>query len=120
MDAPQTRINKKKDRTVVTIEGAVTVERAAEFRTLLLQAFERGKNVELVLSGLTEIDVSGLQLLCSCHRSSVARGVGFVLLGCNETLHETAALAGMYRHKGCLEDTPGTCLWLKERDKVTG
>lgn len=119
MDAQLGKITRKKDRTVVAINGSMTIANAVELRERLLEAFAGGKAVELSLAGMTDIDLAGLQLVCSCHKTALARGVAFSVTGGTEALSSVAAVAGMYRHKGCIEDVDGTCVWLKEEDRVT-
>ncbi|WP_224960894.1 STAS domain-containing protein [Geomonas subterranea] len=119
MEGAQVKISKKKDRTLVTFSGEMTVVNAGEFRKRLLEAFATGKPVEVSLAGLTAIDVTGLQLLCSCHRTSVARAIPCTVTGRNEALAATAEVAGLPRLKGCVQDVGGTCIWRLDTDKVT-
>ncbi|MBU5638715.1 STAS domain-containing protein [Geomonas sp. Red69] len=119
MEAAQVKIFKKKERTLVTFSGEMTIANVGELRERLLQAFAAGKTVELSLVGLTAIDVTGLQLLCSCHRTSVAQGIPYLLTGRNEALAAIAEVAGLPRLKGCVQDVDGTCIWRIDTDKVT-
>lgn len=113
MNAQLAKITKKRERTLVAINGAMTVGNAVELRERLLEAFAGGEPVELSLAGMTDIDVTGLQLVCSCHKTAMARGVEFTVTDGTEALSFVAAVAGMYRHQGCVEDVAGTCVWLK-------
>lgn len=118
MDTPSVKITKKKDRTLVAINGAMTIGQAAELRDGLLQAFGMGKRVELSLEGVTEVDITGLQLLCSSHRTSTAKELEFCVTGADgERFSSVALLAGMQRHTGCAQDSAGTCVWKKEFSK---
>ena len=119
MDAQLAEITRKKDRTVVAVNGSMTVGYAVELRTRLLEAFSNGQPVELCLAGMTAIDLTGLQLLCSCHKTAMTRGVAFTVTCGTDALSTVAAAAGMYRHKGCVADVGGTCVWLNGMDKVT-
>lgn len=118
MEAAEAKISKKKDRTLVSFTGEMTIGNVGELRKRLLQAFAVGKPVELCVAGLTEIDVTGLQLLCSCHRTSVERGSAFTLTGRNRALADIAEVAGMPRLKGCVQDVDGTCIWHIETETV--
>ncbi|MBU5612962.1 STAS domain-containing protein [Geomonas azotofigens] len=118
MDGAHVKVSKRKDRTLVTFSGEMTIANVGELRERLLQAFAAGKPVELSVAGLTDIDVTGLQLLCSCHRTSVARGLPCTVTGRNEALAATAAVAGMPRLKGCVMDVDRTCVWHIDTDKV--
>lgn len=118
MGAQLVKITRKKDRTLVSVHGAMTVANAAELKERFLEAFAPGRDVELSLGGVTEIDATGLQLLCSCHRTSVERGMGFKMKQESESLVEVARTAGMYRLKGCVVDEAGTCIWLEQNERV--
>ncbi|QWV94716.1 STAS domain-containing protein [Geomonas oryzisoli] len=119
MDAADVKVSKKKERTLVTFSGEMTIANVGELRLSLLQAFAVGKPVELSLAGLTGIDVTGLQLLCSCHRTSVDKGVPCTVTGRNEVLAAMAETAGMPRFKGCAEDVAQTCMWRVETERAT-
>ncbi|MBJ6752458.1 STAS domain-containing protein [Geomonas anaerohicana] len=119
MEAADVKVSKKKERTLVTFSGEMTIANVGELRQRLLQAFAAGKPVEISLAGLSGIDVTGLQLLCSCHRTSVDRGIPCTVTGRNEALAAIAEVAGMPRLKGCVQDDDGTCFWRIETDMVT-
>lgn len=90
------KIVKKKALTEVAVVGPMTVGSAGEIRDGLLKAFGFGRDVEILLAGTTEIDVAGLQLLCSAHRTSVDLQVGFRVTGTGtKELFSVAQLAGM-------------------------
>jgi len=50
-------------KTALRIDGDMTIYRAHELMQQLLEAFGRSANVEIDLSGVTELDTAGLQLL---------------------------------------------------------
>jgi anti-anti-sigma regulatory factor len=106
---------KKTTVTMVTISGPMTIDKIGEIQRGLLEAFQIGKRVELSLAGVTDIDLSGLQLLCSAHRSSMVRGLEFAVTGSDAgALYSVAMLAGMPRHIGCARDDADGCLWKRE------
>lgn len=106
------KITKKKDRTLVSVTGPMTVVLARELKEGLLNAFGVGKEVELSLAGVTEVDLTGLQLLCSAHRTSLTKGVRFSVADEQPAaLTETAQLAGMLRQQGCIQDVACSCVW---------
>ena len=106
----------EEEATEVAISGAMTIDRIGELRGLLLEAFSLGKRVHISLAGVTEVDITGLQLLCSAHRTSLAKGVEFSVSGGEgKILSLMAKQAGMLRHVGCPEDICGTCVWKDER-----
>jgi anti-anti-sigma regulatory factor len=115
MDKPAVAMTKKKHVTVVAISGAMTIDRIAELRSGLLRAFGLGKGVQLSLAAVSEVDLTGLQLICSAHRTALVRGLELSVVGCEEKAVATVAReAGMLRHLGCAADTGGTCVWKRE------
>lgn len=115
MDESGVSVVREQGVTVVGIRGAMTVERVGELRRALLEAFALGAAVRLSLSEVTRVDVSGLQLICSAHRSSLANGQEFVVTGCDPgEVGRVAKLCGMPRHLGCAQDRAGSCIWKKE------
>ncbi len=97
---------------VLAIEGAMTVQYAGELREQLLAAFEKADSVTADLCRVTEIDIAGLQLLCSAHRSSVAMKKTFTITGePDSAVWKAAGAAGQLRQTGCLMDVCHTCIW---------
>ncbi len=58
---------------VLTFSGPVTIANSQNTHTRLLAALESGSEVHLECSGVTEADVSFVQLLLSAYRSSQGR-----------------------------------------------
>lgn len=113
MGTQAVKITKRKDRTLVAVTGPMTVAQASEIKEALLRAFEPGRPVELSLEQVTEIDVTGLQLICSTHRTAMRDEVALAVTGCDrEEISSTAQVAGMLRHTGCSQDVSGTCVWM--------
>ena len=101
--------------TVVRVSGPMTIDTISELKNAMLKAFGLGKEVQLSLAAVTDVDLTGLQLLCSSHRTSIIKELGFSITGAEgEALSAVSQLAGMLRHTGCAQDVGGTCLW-KER-----
>ena len=112
MEESAVMLIKKKTETVVAISGPMTIERICELRSALLEAFEIGREVQLSLAGVTKVDLTGLQLLCSAHRTALAGELGFSITGGDGgPILPVAEAAGMLRHIGCAEDTGGGCVW---------
>ena len=99
--------------STIRITGEVTILTVDALQKKLLSAFEISKNVIIDISGVTELDLAGMQLLCSAHRSSYSHGMEFHVVGHNRLILEMAAASGHLRHKGCEQDSKNTCLWNK-------
>jgi anti-anti-sigma factor len=57
---------------LLRLDGELNIYRAAELKPLLLQALDSAPQLEIDLSGVTEIDTSGVQLLMLAKRRSQA------------------------------------------------
>ena len=100
------------DAVVVTIAGPMTVPYARELREHLLAAFDKVNSITADLCGVTEVDIAGLQLLCSAHLSSVAMNKRFTIIGGpGSAVWEAADAAGQLRQMGCVVDVCHTCIW---------
>lgn len=98
---------------VVSISGPMTIPHVGEIRLELLKAFEGAEQLCLDLAGVNEIDLAGLQLLCSAHRSSLQSDKRLFFSKCNNEIVRTVSKeAGFLRHVGCAHDSEKTCLWL--------
>jgi ABC-type transporter Mla MlaB component len=98
--------------TIVGISGAMTLPNAASIREQMVDAFEHEGKVIIDLSGVTEIDVVGLQLLCSGHRSSMLAGREYAVTGTGLLMvRDAAKSAGLQRRIGCALDTLHSCIW---------
>lgn len=101
------------DRCILGIEGDLTIPFAGDFRGALLDAFELAGSVEVDVSRVSAVDITGLQLLCSAHRAACTRQKGFLLTGRdNPVFAESVSLAGFERHVGCSRDAGKNCIWI--------
>jgi anti-anti-sigma factor len=51
------------DVTRISIDGEVTIYRAADLKVTVLEALRKARLLEIDLSGVTELDTAGLQVL---------------------------------------------------------
>lgn len=97
---------------VVTVAGALDIVRSAGILPALQEALAPHCSVRLDLSAVTRIDVAGLQLICSAHRTAQAVGAGFSLSPLpSPALVATAREAGFQRHAACVGEMECVCLW---------
>jgi len=80
------------------IVGEMTVQCAESVRAQWLELAD-GAPVRLDLSGVTEIDTAGLQLLLSARRAAAARGRVLTIVAASEAVREVLELTG----QGALE-----------------
>jgi anti-sigma B factor antagonist len=58
--------------TTLRIDGEMTIYRAAELKALLLDALSAATELEVNLSGVTELDTAGLQVLILAKQTALA------------------------------------------------
>ena len=77
---------------VLPIEGGLTVYEALPLKDQLLAVLEQGQGLRLDLSGVSEIDGAGVQLLLAARREAQVRGQAFALLQPSPVVREALAL----------------------------
>jgi len=96
------------------LAGSVTIGQAAALQQALLTALGSADEVRVDLSEITEIDLTGLQLLDASHRSALMSGQLFCLdHGGNPSFRAAVDSAGFRRHTGCERDINGSCIWVE-------
>lgn len=60
------------DVTRIAIDGEMTIYRAADLKTLVLDALRKTRVLEIDLSGVTELDTAGLQVLMLAKQTAAA------------------------------------------------
>jgi len=71
----------------IAMEGPMTIYEAAENKRMLLEALGRASELEIDLSGVTEMDTAGIQLLLLAKREAAKAGKAVRL-----TAHSPASL----------------------------
>jgi ABC-type transporter Mla MlaB component len=97
------------------LKGVLTIQRAAELKEELLAALNQVDNLMLILSEAREVDLSCLQLLCSCNRSAVRLNKSLSLIGeLPDAFSSLLKDTGLLGHVGCPEECDRVCLWSEE------
>ena len=95
------------------IAGELTVIHGGELKDALCEALDRTGQIEVDLTGVTVIDLAGLQLLCAAHASAAARGQSFVLSAPpGRVVARAMTEAGFSRHIGCSRGDSPSCCWV--------
>ena len=99
--------------TVLCVSGAMTIQYAGELKNALLHALENYEQIRLDVGKVSAVDLSGLQLICSAHRTSIQLNKQFAFNGAgSEVLKSVGSEAGFPRHVGCSQDKGHTCIWV--------
>lgn len=97
----------------LTLTGSITIGQAAGLKTALLDALGAASGLRVDLSGITEIDLTGLQLLCAAHRSARLAGKQFSVNDGGNSIYSDAVIgAGFSRNAGCARDKSCSCIWV--------
>ena len=110
------RIDKTGQHGVLMLGGALTIHCAEEAKSLLLSAMGSIEDVALDLSGVTEIDLCGFQLLCSAWRTARQRNKRVAHVGAIPVAFLNAAEeAGECIQPGCAAAGHEKCPWKRGR-----
>lgn len=60
------------DVTRIALDGEITIYRAADLKTIVLDALRKTRVLEIDLSGVTELDTAGLQVLMLAKQTAAA------------------------------------------------
>jgi anti-anti-sigma regulatory factor len=67
------------DRREVKVEGAICLSNVKQLQDCLIALLPDARQIQLNVAGLTDIDLSGIQLLCSAERTWGECGGTFAL-----------------------------------------
>ena len=104
-------------RVLLKLSGGLTIGEAARFREALTEALAAADDLQVDISGVTGVDITGLQLLCASHQSAEQIGKQFRLVGGdNQIFRKIAVDAGFQRHIGCSRDHSHSCIWVEGKN----
>jgi anti-anti-sigma regulatory factor len=106
----------KRGVRIIRFTGDLTISRAGEMKSILLESLDGAEHIEIDLASVEEADLACLQLLCSAHRTS--KHLGKVLGLCDDTagsFKRAVRRAGYARSGGCVLDTDNQCIWKEDR-----
>ncbi len=97
---------------LLTIEGALTIQQAKEFKAALMKAISEADGIELNLEKVTEVDLACLQLICATHRACIKTNKSLTVSDSqDEAFNKTIKAAGYASHKRCKDiDDNNRCL----------
>jgi len=100
---------------VISSGDRITIESAADFARLLREGLEASQTVALEFEPGVEIDITGLQLICSACKTAAARGVTLSCQGTRpQALNDMIASCGAQRHTACKQNMNSNCIWFGE------
>lgn len=87
-------------RTALAMRGEFTIYAAAEVHAALAGALDAARDIEIDLSGVSEIDSSALQILRAAGREAGQRGLAFEVTGHPPVLTEALQLLRLSPDRG--------------------
>jgi anti-anti-sigma factor len=97
---------------VITLNGEMTIQNAEKIKKVLHGALVGNDRLQLDLEGVSAVDLTGLQLICAAHISSIKLEKQFIVnFSVNEPIKTIVQDAGFIRHIGCSLDISKTCVW---------
>jgi len=74
-------LEERENLSLVRLEGVIDISSAAEIKSLFLNALTSNKEIRLTLEGVTELDITALQVLYAAKQDAAKAGIPFVLDG---------------------------------------
>jgi anti-anti-sigma factor len=74
-------VEDRENLSLVRLEGAIDIASAAELKSVLVSVLASKKEIRLTLEGITELDITALQLLYAAERDASKAGFPFLLTG---------------------------------------
>lgn len=86
---------KKEAKVVAMREAAMTLNEAALVREELIGYFQKGRDVVMDLSHVSDCDTSGIQLLCSAEKTAVNTNKTFSIIAASDCIKAAASRTGI-------------------------
>ncbi|MDD2272767.1 MAG: STAS domain-containing protein [Desulfuromonadaceae bacterium] len=97
---------------IVTSGTSLTIEHAAEFSRILREALEASGTVMLEFEPEVEIDITGVQVLCSACKNAAESGKVFSYHGPRpQAMTDIITSSGAERNSVCKHNNNSTCIW---------
>lgn len=99
----------------LSLQGDMTIKHAGEFKESLMQAFAAADRVIVDVSGVTAVDVAGVQLLFAGQRFAAGRGQAMCLrCAGNDRFERFIDEVGIPRDFVCSHGDEEQCHWTPE------
>jgi len=97
---------------IITSGERLTIESASEFSRIVKESLETAHLVAIEFEPSVEIDITGVQILCSSCKSAAVSGKVFTYHGPQpQALAEIITACGAERHAVCKHNNEHTCIW---------
>jgi anti-anti-sigma regulatory factor len=97
---------------IITSGDRLTIENASEFARVVSEALDASKKVAVEFEPAVEIDITGMQILCSACKTASASDKVFSYHGPQpEALAAIISASGAERRAICKHNNDSTCIW---------
>lgn len=97
---------------IISSGDRLTIENAVDFTRLAREALETASPVVVEFEAQVEIDITGVQVLCSACKSAAVNGSSFTYGGPQpQGLAAIMAACGAGRHAACKHISDVSCIW---------
>jgi anti-anti-sigma regulatory factor len=97
---------------IITSGNCLSIESAGEFYRIVREAMDASNSVVVEFEPDVQIDITGIQILCSACKSAALSGKTFSYLGPQpKSLVEIIASSGAERHSVCKHNNDSNCIW---------
>lgn len=96
----------------INVAGRLAIDTAAELQQLLLEQLDTISSIQLDLSAVENIDLAGMQLICSACRTNLNLKKHFNFSGClTPVVREAIGAIGLQRQATCKHNDDLPCIW---------
>ena len=97
---------------MITSGDRLTIENAADFARLVRESLESSKSVAVEFEPDVEIDITGMQIICSACKSAAVNGHSFTFYGLKPPkMADLIVVSGAERNAACKHNNDATCIW---------
>lgn len=96
----------------IVLEGRLAIDTTPELLALLRAQLSAVNKTKLNVAALTDVDLSGMQLICSACRTALENRQSFNFSGnLAPCVQEAITAVGLQRHTICKHNVDKPCLW---------
>ena len=95
------KIENAEDKTTLCIDGELTIYTAQEYKNSIAESFVADKLLELDISGVEEIDTSGLQILAAIGKELTNNGCEMKIVSTSDVAKEAFEISRLMSDLKC-------------------
>lgn len=109
---PMTSSCRENGEIIISSGSRLTIDSIADFVALVREGLHQSNRVAIEFEPEMDIDVTGIQAVCSACKSAAAEGKVFSYYGqLPQALTDMISICGTGRNSICKQNNDSTCLW---------